>query len=93
MDRETRFRGAVNSIPITAGLTFMSGWFMGCAARLAYCNLSILNRQLLFAVTLRKYRLHAIKNLQTELKFILIGLIADDGSLKLWRKKASITDS
>lgn len=55
--------------------------------------LSNLNRQLVFTVTLWKYRSSRDSDLSSGVKSILVGLRVDDGTLRLWQaKKASKQD-
>lgn len=56
-------------------------------------TLSTLNRRLVFTVTFRKYRSSRDYDPSSGIKSVLVGLRADDGTLRLWRaKKASNQD-
>lgn len=56
-------------------------------------TLSTLNRRLVFKVTLRKYRSSSNYASSSGIKFVLVGLRLDDGTLRLWQaKKASKQD-
>ncbi|AZQ54374.1 hypothetical protein [Burkholderia cenocepacia] len=56
-------------------------------------TLSVLDRRLVFTVTLRKYRSSRDYDPSSGVKSVLVGLRKDDGKLKLWQaKKASKQD-